>query len=565
MKRGTDIDQKRVQSGLMNLFNPLRGLDYWRLASAINQFHAGYLREAALIWDAMQRRDAVIQNVSGKRRKSVSRLPWEILTVENSPEALRQKEALLHFYNNLKATTSLEQNECGGLSLLIRQMMDAVGKKFAAHEIVWSTSPDGLTAQFLFCPLWWFENRTGRLRFLPEDFATEGDEMLPGEWLVTVGEGIMESCSVLRTLKDLPLKDWAAFSEKFGMPGVLGKTSAAVGSKEWEAMETAVASLMNDWVAVASNTDQIELLEAKGGTTNLPFPPLVEYCDRGMAALWRGADLSTMSQGKEGVGASLQGDETNLLLEDDAARISETLNEQVDRFVIEYAFGKGVKALAYIKIAPPQRDTFDKDIKIDQFFLQNRIPLSVAGLYERYGRALPAQGESVIVGQPQLPQLANSTASAMAGVETFKERAIPALAESIHSELKPVAARLQTIFQIKDQTEQRRALQELMKDIPTFQAAINKNPKTLQPLMDAMEAAFKNGQARGIEARPLAIKTISQPAPNLINNGESNPRSLMHNIVTHPEPGRPGLVPLVNETGGWLAAITRKIGKLLNR
>ena len=40
-------------------------------------------------------------------------------------------------YNHLTTTTALEENETGGLGLLIRQMMDAVGKRYAVHEIVW--------------------------------------------------------------------------------------------------------------------------------------------------------------------------------------------------------------------------------------------------------------------------------------------------------------------------------------------------------------------------------------------------------------------------------------------
>jgi hypothetical protein len=354
----SQIPPQRISIAIQNRFNPIRNFTPAKLTRALDSFQNGYLKDSALLWDAMERRDVYLGNVSSKRKKAVARLPWEIKQTDDSRESKKQAEVLTTFYNSLRATTVLEQNERGGLNLLIRQMMDAVGKKFAVHEIVWTPDPDGLKAEFRFCPLWWFENRTGKLRFLPDEGALDGEEMPDSEWLVTVGEGIMEGCSVIWTFKNMPLKDWVRYSEKFGMPGVLGKSGSAPGSEQFEAMGTAVKSLMNDWCGVVSGGDTIELLEVKGGGANLPFPPLVEYCDRALAARWRGADLSTISSGKqsEGSGASLQGDETDLLLEDDAQLISETLNEQVDRYVLEYTFGEGVEIKAYFKLLGEAED-----------------------------------------------------------------------------------------------------------------------------------------------------------------------------------------------------------------
>jgi hypothetical protein len=45
---------------------------------------SGYLKSAALTWDAIELRGDVIQGVACKRKKSVSRLNWEILSLDNS-------------------------------------------------------------------------------------------------------------------------------------------------------------------------------------------------------------------------------------------------------------------------------------------------------------------------------------------------------------------------------------------------------------------------------------------------------------------------------------------------
>jgi|GEM_PF-5264768 len=178
--------------------------------------------------------------------------------------------------------------------------------------------------------------------------------MADDEWLVTVGEGIMEPLSVAYMFKQLSLRDWVSYSEKFGTPGLLGKTNSAKDSPEWEALETAISEFSTDWAAVTSEGTSIELIEAKGGAGNLPFPPLVDRMDRAISTICRGADLSTMSASQgPGQGASVQGDEGDLLEQDDAAMITETL-QQISRIVIRERFGDE-QPLAYVQVVVPKK------------------------------------------------------------------------------------------------------------------------------------------------------------------------------------------------------------------
>jgi hypothetical protein len=221
---------------LRGRFNPIRQLTPESLARALEAFQAGDLRLAALLWDAMERRDDVLCNVALKRKKAVARLEWEILALDDSPTARRHREALLAFYNNLTVTHACDPHQRGGVGLLVKQMLDAVGKKYAVHEIIWqplasrtqqpaangeiltpsqavvsaqvvsnsTASPQPaawLTATFRFAPLWFFEARTGPLRFLPDDTATEGVDLASGQWLVTIADGLMEASSIAYLFK----------------------------------------------------------------------------------------------------------------------------------------------------------------------------------------------------------------------------------------------------------------------------------------------------------------------------------------------------------------------------
>lgn len=401
-KTETEVTAEVVQTALRSRFNPIRGLTPRLLSAQLDQFYLGYIAYAAMLWDAIERRDDVLKGVAAKRKKDVSRLDWEIKTVDGADDATAKlhKEALEEFYNNLTAVNALDENERGGFALLVRQMMDAVGKYYAVHEIVWKPGAV-LTAELRFVPLWFFENRTGRLQFMRIPLGgIEGDPLEEGGWMITKGDGLMEACSVAYMFKNLPLKDWLAYSDKFGTPGILGRTNAGKGSDAGNAMSAAVRDFGQNWSATifgddGAIKDPITLVQAKGEGT-LPFPPLIERMDRAMASLWRGADLSSMSGTKaHNQGASVQGDESDILLFDDAATISEALNIYIDRWVLWQKFGVGDptgsgvsngRGLAYIEIVAPEEKDIDRDLKIDELLLNSGARLGEKERLEYYGR-----------------------------------------------------------------------------------------------------------------------------------------------------------------------------------
>jgi len=388
-----------VQLALRSRFNPLRGLTPQLLSVYLDNFLLGFVAYAALVWDQIEKRDDVLRNVASKRKKALAKYKRQSFQREQSPEAEAHARALDEFFDNMTVVNALDQNETGGFPLLVRQMLDAVGKYYAVHEIVWQPSqgPDGvLTAELRFVPLWFFENRSGRLQFLKLPLGgANGEPLEPGGWMITKGDGIMEACSIAYMFKNMPLKDWVSYSDKYGTPGVLGQTNAAKGSEAGDSLKAAVASFGQNWSGVVYGADgsikePISLITARGEGT-LPFPPLVERMDRALASLWRGSDLSTLSADNKG--ASVQQDESNILLQDDAAMISETLHLYIDRWVIWQKFG--VRPLAYSRVVVPETKNATLDLQIDELLLKAGARMGERERLEYYGRPL--------IGEDDLP------------------------------------------------------------------------------------------------------------------------------------------------------------------
>ena len=388
---GERMGGARVAQELQMRFNPLRGITPSRLVDAMESYERGFIRDMSLIIAAYEKRDDTMRTCSRKMTSSVARCPDTVLIVEGeeqNAEAVRHKEILTRFWANVEVTSAFRRNERGGIRLLKKQMASAESFGFACHEIVWEARPDGsVRAKFIHIPCEYFENTTGRLRFIENTGELYGVDMPDGEWLVTCGTGIGIAGAVAGMSKRLTLNDWLMYSERCGMPGLQATTDAAPGSKEWETTLKALEDFGRRWAALTSENVKFNAVSLAAAGT-LPYPELVEAMNKAIAALYRGADLSTISAGRnaEGTGASVQGDETSLLEADTCEMLSETLQQQVDRFVILYETGSDTP-LAYTAVSPIEKPNAEIEMKIDSHLAGLGVRLSKNEALRRYQRS----------------------------------------------------------------------------------------------------------------------------------------------------------------------------------
>ncbi len=515
----TVISAARVIQYLLARFNPLRGLTPRRLEQDMEQWQIGFLRWLSLDWAFIRERDDQIKAVEAKRIFAVSRLKWEIMAVDESPEATAQKEILETFYNNLTTTHVIDQNEQGGVSLLIRQMMQAIGSKWAVHEIVWQPEVDDagktcLSANFRFVPLWFFENRTGQLRYLPYELALDGIPLDAGGWLVTCGDGLLMASCIAYMYKQLALRSWVSFCEKFGIPYLHGRTPAAFNSTEWNQMLGALQSLASDGAMLTNDQAKVDFI-APPATSNNPQEMLTDRMDRSIARLWRGADLSTMSRSGSGTGALPQIQNEDELAEADGILVSEALNFYVDRYVVGYQLG-AKKCLAYFRVIPPLNIDTAKQIAVDQFLIGAGVPLGRKDAYARYGIREPDAGEELLT-PPTVPaqigkgvgdsgvggalSLGNSVSSAV-----FRAAAMRELSAAQAQALVPLAERIRSASDIEDTGKRREALEAIKKDLPNiFRSVSARSGEVVSALSDIIGTALLSGATQAAAKQAASV------------------------------------------------------------
>lgn len=511
-KTQPDFAAERAELAIMGRVNPIRGLTPDRASSALDAFDLGYLRSAARLWQKIKDRCDTTKAVSEKRELSVALLDYEILQVDDSAEAARDKAALEEFYDNVVTTHALDTNQRGGVSTLIKQMMHCMGHKYAVHEIVWQPSAGRLGAEFRFVPLEYFENTRGRLRFLAYEGAALGEELEEGGWMVTTGAGLMEATTIAYLYKQLPLKSWLILCEKFAVPYLHGETTATFGSDEWKDFRDALRAFASDGGVVTGPGGKINPIQIQG--TDTPQDTLVDRMDRAISRLWRGNDLGTMSREGDATGSNPQESETDILEAADAKIVSDTLNHYVDRQVLRYRFGSTAPK-AYFKLQPTVRENMELQLKIDECLIKWGVPRGKNDLREKYGRPEPEASDD-IAGQGPAPSDAGASggdagsasssedvAAALineavsAGRDAiFKAEALAQAAPEVRAAIRPLIERLAQIHALTDATERRRDLQRLQAALPElYRTAIARVPAAAAVFEEIAGAAFASGQA----------------------------------------------------------------------
>ena len=509
-------------------FNPHKQLNALFLTSALDAFDVGELMAAARVWVAIVERDPILGTVKSKREEAVSLRPIAHVPVDDSPEAADQAASLEIFYRNLRAGSAVDRHVTGKSALLLQQMMESASYKYAVHHLRFAADPSQthklpsgrtiptLTATFDQVPLEFFENRTGELRFLGLNGAYTGTPLEPKQWMVTAGPGLMKAGCILHFNKRLAWHDWVNFSEKFGQPGVLGHCSAAQGTSQGDAMKAAVRSVAGNYrgVIFGAPENKIEFLWPQGGTGsgNLPMPEITKEVDRQFAILYLGADLSTISRGDEGVGASLQGTEQVKRTQADCVRVSETLQATVDPLVIEYFFGSHAPVLAKTVVVPPDCEDRKLFAEIIRAVVGLGAEVPIEPVLKRLGVPMPKEGEKIFKRQQAKPGAnrkgepdpaaeeddeedvaTNSNVAPDQGLGRLYARARHLVGEQLGTNLRPLGEALHRILQEADPAKRRDLAHSLHANLPQLAQQIIRSPKTATAYYRILSAAAASG------------------------------------------------------------------------
>lgn len=464
----------RIKDEARMRYNPLKNLTPQKITAAMDNFNCGYLSDAAKIYAAIRRRDAVVQACVQKRKRATSRLEWTIVEMGNDEAASKEHAAFLEdFYNNIRVTSAEDANKRGSMSMLIENILSALENKYAVSEIIWDTSrAPSLSAEVRHVPLWFFENTQGYLRFKKSSYDTEGADLENNGWMVSVYDSpLMEATAVCYIVKRFAQGDWSAYSSRFGMPTPVYNSTAKRNTPEYDAAVDALANLVNGCGMVLAAGEVFDLKQPAG--TGEPFKTLSDAMDRYIALIWRGSDLSTLSA-DNAAGASLQAEESEILEDADCALVEETLASYLSQPALEWKFGKDVKPAAYLQLTRKNRKDKLNQIAVYKGAAELGCNVAKRDVYEALELREPEPGEDMVELSVQQPAAAGAEAQG-AGLSAFGnssepseedlEKMLDALATAKGKDIEPLRKRVLALEKITDPEEYADALEKLNADI----------------------------------------------------------------------------------------------------
>ena len=473
---GRPVHAERVRLEKASRFNPLRGWTPDVLVRQLEAYARGEIAALAWVMEWLEKHDDIIATVAPKAKAAVSRwgydvLPMDEITPEQKQQAQDQQGAVQQFYQSLQTSDAVELEEAGGTRLLVQQVMDAYGKGYAAHHIVWQPTRAGLRAELIKVPTWFFEVTTGRMQFLPSAYAQRGVDLatLGGRdaWLLSRGRGVMLAGVLARMFKQIPLQDWLTYCDRHGMPAFLGKTNAQKGSAGWTDMASAVASIGSEFGAVINQGDMIEVLNLTG-QGEVPYVQLIDRMDRAQVMLWRGGDLSTMSRAS-GVGSNPQQEDADELDADNAAWVSETLNRGLTAKVIAWTFGPAAPVLCELRLRTKTRDNLPQELATVQAAKLLGVRISKSWFLNKFG-VVEADADETALGESTAPAaIAPAPAAATTALNTAPApAALQALRKALAADMQPLGEALYGALQSGDAPAMQAALARISATMPDF-------------------------------------------------------------------------------------------------
>ena len=152
-------------------------------------------------------------------------------------------------------------------------------------------------------PEWFMFDPENNLRFKSIDDMIEGEEIPEYKFLLPrhhasyqnpYGERVLSRCFWPITFKKGGFKFWSIFTEKFGMPWIIGKVPRSTNDTERSALLTNLTSMVQDAVAVINDDESVEITEASGKKASADiYEKLIEAGNKEVSKAILGQTAST--------------------------------------------------------------------------------------------------------------------------------------------------------------------------------------------------------------------------------------------------------------------------------
>ena len=287
------------------------------------------------IYDELAR-DTHAYAVLQKRKLAITARPWQ---VDPASDNARDKQA---------AGLVTAQFKGLGFDRLTRNLLDAQLKGFSVGEVMWEVRGAELVAarvkprnqrRFVFA-----EDES--LRLITREHPMPGERLPERKFVVhrfgddesPYGLGLGNKLFWPVFFKRQDITFWLTFADKFGSPTAIGKYPAGAPKAEQKKLLDALGAIAQDAGIIVPDGMLVELLEASRAGSIDTYEKLARYLDEQISECVLGESITTTPKAT-GLGsgvATVQNEVRKEFAQADADEVSETLNETLVRWIVDY-------------------------------------------------------------------------------------------------------------------------------------------------------------------------------------------------------------------------------------
>ncbi len=287
--------------------------------------------------------DSQVRACVNSRKAGTMSLLWEI---DRGKVKSKQAKVIQDLYNDLD------------IDAINSAILNAPMFGFQPIEIIWGRVGNYILPVELLPKNqeWFLFDKDGRLKLSTLNNCIDGEELPDRKFLTPTyndihnkkynpyGDRVLSSCFWPVTFKKSGLKWWVTFTEKYGMPYIIGKLPRHTMDTERENMKDQLDAMVKDAVAVISDDAKLEFIEPseKGSRADL-YENLINVCDHAISKAILGQTLTTdgsdRGSGSYALGKVHAGVREDIVYSD--KKIVERAHNQLIRWIWEINFNYG--------------------------------------------------------------------------------------------------------------------------------------------------------------------------------------------------------------------------------
>ncbi|MGF3027846.1 DUF935 domain-containing protein [Methylobacterium aquaticum] len=302
-----------------------------------------------------------------------------------------------------------------GFREMIGELTDGIAKGYSCVEIIWDYA-GGLLRPVSYTwrdPRFFQFDRVSLTELrLAVDGNLDGEPLPPGRFVrhmprskmgVPLRRGVARPAAWAFMLQSFSLKDWAAFSEVYGMPLRIGRYPASASPDDIRTLLRAVRSIASDAAAVIPIGMELEFARVDGQHGTAVFGGLLGYLDRQVSKIVVGQTM-TADEGGSLAQARVHNEVRLDILRADGRQIGNTVSRDLIEWFVSFNFGPQA---VYPRVTFPVSEP--EDVAALTGALKDLVPLGLRvgqqEVREKIGLSAPQDDEAVLAAPAAAPAL----------------------------------------------------------------------------------------------------------------------------------------------------------------